>query len=90
MQYLLLVNEGRAAVLVPQPSADSKQKQTGSSGEFVSVNLWFDTTHTLIQTLTAGNRERPRIYKTYIPFIKVKKVNGLFSVSHIYFNSMRI
>ena len=48
MQYFLLINEAQAAALVPRPPADSKQQQTGSSGELVSFR--FDTTHTMIQT----------------------------------------
>ena len=40
-QYLLLVNEAQAAVLVPQAPADSKQQQTRSSGEFVFLHLWY-------------------------------------------------
>ena len=47
-QYLLLVIEGQTTVLVPRPPVESKQQQTGSSGEFLSFR--FDTTHTLIQT----------------------------------------
>ena len=63
-QHLLLVNEAEAAVLVLRPPADSKQQQTGSSGEFVFVNLLFDSIYTLIQTSTAGNRETQRIDKS--------------------------
>ena len=68
-QYLLRINEAQAAVLLPRPPADSQQQQTLSSGEFVFMDLWSDTTHTLIGTLTAGIRERPRIYTgmKYIP-----------------------
>ena len=40
-QYLLLVNEAEAAVLVLPPPAHSEQQQTGSSGEFVYFSIQF-------------------------------------------------